>query len=483
MLRGPGLTKVVAIAGATGFVGEALRHALCDDFSVIGLTRSPVRAEANARDDRVEWRHCDLFSLSAIETALAGVDVAIYLVHSMSPSARLVQGSFEDLDLLLADNFGRAARLAGVQQIVYLGGIIPEETRLSRHLESRLEVERALSASGPPLTSLRAGLVVGRGGASFLMLLRLVRRLPIMLLPAWTRSPTQPIALEDVVRAMRLCLGKEEFYNGHFDIGGPDTMSYRQMLRRVAKLLDRSILFLNVPFFSARLSRLWVSLVTGTSLSLVGPLVESLRHPMVATPNRLLTRLNDGATGFDEAVLASEADAVLATTTQSHWRRKERRVLRHAKTVRSVQRLPCPDGRGADWVAREYLRWLPKFVFPLLRCDASSDGVVSFKVRGTSLELLRLSRRDENSYEGREFFEISGGVLARTGGELRGRFEFRKVSEPGIVLAAIHDFTPRLPWWVYQGSQALAHLWVMRGFARHLGRVSATERTGRIDAV
>ena len=139
----------VAIAGATGFVGALLLKTLPGDFHVVALRRVST-ADKSPSPDGITWKTCDLYSMLQIEKALEGVDTAVYLVHSMLPTARLTQSSFEDADLLLADNFARAAKRAGVKRIIYLGGIIPETSRLSRHLLSRLEVEKALSSQGVP---------------------------------------------------------------------------------------------------------------------------------------------------------------------------------------------------------------------------------------------------------------------------------------------------------------------------------------------
>jgi len=171
----------VAIAGASGFVGRALLSALSPSHDVIALGR---RASAEKTTPGLEWRACDLFNLRDAERALAGADVAIYLVHSMMPSAQLTQGRFDDLDLICADNFARAAEANGVRHIIYLGGLLPSSgSSLSRHLESRFEVERTLASRGVPVTTLRAGLIIGAGGSSFDMMARLVGRLPFMLGP------------------------------------------------------------------------------------------------------------------------------------------------------------------------------------------------------------------------------------------------------------------------------------------------------------
>ncbi|MEL6544803.1 MAG: nucleoside-diphosphate sugar epimerase, partial [Myxococcota bacterium] len=146
-------------------------------------------------------------------------------------------------------------------------------------------------------------------------------------------------------------------------------------------------------------------------------------------------------------------------------------VMKSARAVRSVQRLPLPSERDARWVAQEYVRWLPGFVWPFLRCETTEDGVCGFYVRGTRIRLLELTLSDQHSYQGRELFHITGGLLLRKG-EARGRFEFREVLDRKSVLAAIHDFTPTLPWHLYNLTQAVAHLWVMRGFGRHLARLA-----------
>jgi len=472
---------VVAIAGATGFVGAALREVLVPRFQVIGLTRSPVRAEAQADDPDVSWRHCDLYSLLDVEQALEGVDFAIYLVHSMLPSARLVQASFEDLDVILADNFARAAEKNGVRQILYLGGLRPDDAdeETSAHLASRLEVEETLGARGVPLTALRAGVVVGPGGSSLRILLNLVRRLPVMLLPKWTRSKSQPIAVEDVERAVLECLGNEETFGRAYDIGGPEKLTYAEMIARAARALGKRRWLFPVPFLSPGLSRLWVSVVSGSPMALAGPLVESLKHSLTVRPNPVQEALLPEATSFDEALRRSiDDEGRPLPNPRKALRPLEQRSLRRAKTVQSVQRMPLPRGRDAEWVAFEYMRWLPRFVWPLLQADVSDDGVVRFFLFGIrAWSLLELTYVPERSEADRQLFYITGGLLARGPGEQvegsPGRFEFREVLGGGAMIAAIHDFRPALPWYVYEWTQALVHLWVMRGFRRHLSHVPA----------
>ncbi|MEM6733875.1 MAG: nucleoside-diphosphate sugar epimerase, partial [Myxococcota bacterium] len=369
-------------------------------------------------------------------------------------------------------NFARAAHARGVKQILYLGGIIPRETELSRHLRSRLEVEQTLMASHPAVTALRAGLIVGRGGSSFSMLINLVRRLPMMVLPSWTNSETQPIEIEDVVRASEHCLGNESTYDQHFDIGGPDVMTYRQMLSRTASILGKKRGMVPAPFVTEGLSRAWVSLITGASAELATPLIASLRHRMVVASNPVQDAIADELITFDESLRRSlEASGEPAPNPRRALQPKERTVMKEARTVRSVQRLPLPEERDAHWVAREYVRWLPGFVWPFLRCEVGDDGVCTFYVRWTRFALLELTLSAERSFKGRDLFYITGGFLLKKAA-YRGRFEFREVLNGRAILAAIHDFTPTLPWHVYNATQAVAHLWVMRGFGRHLAKVA-----------
>ena len=474
----PDSRLTVAIAGATGFVGTALRFALADDARLVGLTRSPNRASQQDPEDPVEWRHCDLYSLLDLERSLADVDVAVYLVHSMLPSSRLTQASFADLDLLLADNFARAAKTCGVRQIVYLSGLLPEDTEdLSRHLRSRYEVEQALAAYGVPVTTLRTGLVVGPGGSSLRILVNLVRRLPAMVLPAWTDSNTQPIALRDVVRAIERVLGKPEAYAGVFDVAGPDVMSYREMMEQTAEVMNLERSMYGVPLITPRLSTLWVSLVSGSPRALAGPLVASLRHEMVARDNPLLRQILPDALPFAKALQESlTPEGTLLPDPRKSIRKKDDTTIRKAQLVRSVQRFDLPRGRTAEWAGREYMRWLDGFAGSLIRVRVDeSDGEfqVAFSVRPLPRPVLELTYAPARSTPDRALFYVTGGLLADSDTERRARLEFRSVLNGDVLIAAIHDFAPRLPWRLYRFTQSLAHLFVMHRFGRHLERLDA----------
>jgi uncharacterized protein YbjT (DUF2867 family) len=462
----------IVMAGATGFVGTQLRRALRTDYDLICLTRSTAGLKQNAKASPEEWRSCDLFSLLELENSLKGADYAIYLVHSMLPSARLMQGTFADLDLIMADNFARAAQLNGIKQILYLGGLIPDLEELSPHLASRLEVEEALGSGRTPVTALRAGLIVGPGGSSFRIVVNLVNRLPFMTLPGWTRTRTQPIAIQDVVRAFTIALGNPAYFNSHYDIGGPDIMTYREMLNRTAAVIGRKRVMLNVPFFSPRLSTLWVSLFGGASRSLVGPLVESLRHPMLAKPNPLQAALGPDVVAFEDSLRASLDDrGHLLPNPRDKIRPIDDQSIRQERRVRSVQRMTLPADKSACWVTEEYYRWLPKLVRPFLRCHYGEDGKLSLSLIFRKWRLIEFTHSPERSSEDRQLLYITGGFLAQTRSNRKGRIEFREMLDRRCVLAAIHDYTPTLPWLIYSKTQALFHLFVMSRFGRHLKRI------------
>lgn len=456
----------VAIAGASGFIGTELMKRLKADYDLIALARSPRANEAG-----IEWRSCDLYSLLQAERGLQGADYAFYLVHSMMPHARLTQGSFEDMDLILADNFARAAARAGIKQIVYLGGIIPKSPQLSQHLRSRLEVEKTLASHQVPVTNVRASIVIGARGSSFQIIEKLVRRLPIMPCPRWTGSYTQPIALQDVLYLLHYCLGKKELYHQAFDVGGPDIVTYIELMRLTAKKMGKRRLIFTFPYISPWLSRAWLSWVTGAPRELAAPLIGSLKDPMLATNLTLQHRAQHQALHLEEAL----------ELALSYGQRKGPRApvqLQHSdgvrsgyKDVRSVQRLPLPRGKDAIWLAEKYTIWLPRFLKLFIKVKVDSQRNIHFLMTGIPWPLLELSYSVDRSWQNRPLFYITGGLLVKKIPGVNGRLEFREVLGGEFVLAAIHDFTPRLPWFLYNLSQARLHLWVMNAFRRYLAKL------------
>jgi uncharacterized protein YbjT (DUF2867 family) len=468
----------VAIAGASGFVGRALIRALITEgHDVVALTRSGGQDAPALR-----WVACDFFVQSDLEQALQGVDVAYYLIHSMLPAARLDQSRFEDTDLMLALRFGQAARAASVRRIIYLGGLLPNEGALSLHLQSRREVESALGAGGVPVTALRAGLVLGAEGSSFQMLYLLVKRLPVMLCPRWVLTPTQPIAISDVVRLLMFCLRDSRTQGRVFDVGGSDVTTYRALMNECARLLGVRRWFLHVRFFTPGLSTLWVCLVTGASRKLVAPLVQSLGHTMVVGDPELM-RLSEASCLDSRSALAQcleQARPQLGGETRTRVRARKAE-----KRVRSIQRFEL-EGRlasqaSAAWIARRYFLWLQGFFYGLLRVRQTRRWRWEIGIGGLRNPLLVLERiPSELPARDCVIFEVKGGLLCHREGrraQRLARFEFLRLPQSdvarGTVLVGLHDFYPRLPWPVYRFTQARVHLWVMRSFSAYLATRSS----------
>jgi len=464
----------VAVAGASGFIGTALCPQLAERFLVTALTRSPARAATPDPDGGIHWRQCDLFSVADLEAALAGIDYAVYLVHSLAPSSRLTQARPQDMDLILADNFARAAAANGVRQIVFVSGVMPDGYAFSPLLWSRREVEMVLGSRGTPVTALRASLVVGPGGTGPRLLLDLVRRLPLLALPPAARSRTRPIALTDLVRAVVHCLGRPLELAGAFDIGGAETLSYEQMLHTAADVLGLRRVFVRVPGLPVAPVSWIARLVSGAPATMVGAIVESLPQDTIMRDNPVQQAIDDGALGFRAALLTAvdPASGRLRPNPRQHIRGEDRELMRRQSLVRSIQRVILPPGQSAAWVAGNYFRWLGRCCWVLVSTRIDAAGSVEVRLRPPGLTLLKLTRLPAASTPEREVYGISGGLLARGGSAGRPRFEFQTVLERRYTMTAIHDYAPALPWWLYIPTQAFMHRTVMRLYQHRLARLA-----------
>lgn len=285
-----------AVLGATGFIGRALVQQLAQDGTdVVAVSR---RGDAAERPG-VHPVAADVTDGAAVRRAFEGVEVVYYLVHSLG------SGDFRSVDTRAAETVAQEAGRAQVAQVVYLGGLGDDVANLSPHLRSRAETARALSAGDVPVTTLRAAVVIGRGSAGFETIVALVDRLPVMIAPRWVSMPTQPIALEDVVGYLAGVAGHPATIGETFDAGGPEILTYREMIERIARLRNRRCRIVEVPVLSPRLSSYWLHLVTPVRASVARPLVEGLRNPTVAREERIRTILPRSLTPFDAAARAA----------------------------------------------------------------------------------------------------------------------------------------------------------------------------------
>ncbi|MFJ8666535.1 SDR family oxidoreductase [Streptomyces sp. NPDC093600] len=281
------------VTGAGGYIGGRLVPELLDaGHRVRCLARTPANLRDHPWADRAEVVRGDVTDAGSLRPALRDIDVAYYLVHSMGAGR-----DFEETDRRAAHTFAEAARAAGVRRIVYLGGLTPRdipEERLSPHLRSRAEVGRILLDSGVPTTVLRAAVVIGSGSASFEMLRYLTERLPVMVTPSWVATRVQPIAVRDVLRYLVGSARMPDDVNRAFDIGGPDILTYRDMMIRYAAVagLPRRLI-LPVPVLTPRLSSQWIGLVTPVPAALARPLAESLRYEVVCAEHDIATHVPD----------------------------------------------------------------------------------------------------------------------------------------------------------------------------------------------
>jgi uncharacterized protein YbjT (DUF2867 family) len=495
--------ELCLVTGATGYIGGRLvPELLAAGYRVRCLVRSPQRLRDHPWAGRAEVVRGDLTDAESLARAMDGVGVAYYLVHALGSG-----GDFEETDRRAARNFGEAARAAGVRRIVYLGGLTPAgvpERELSPHLRSRAEVGRILLDSGVPATVLRAAVVIGSGSVSFEMLRHLTERLPVMVTPSWVHTRIQPVAVRDVLRWLVGSAGMPADVSRAFDIGGPDVLTYRDMMLRYAAVagLPRRLV-LPVPVLTPGLSSHWVGLVTPVPASIARPLTESLRHEVVCREHDIARYLPDPPghpIGFDEAVrlaLRRVREAQVATRWSS-------------ASVPGAPSDPLPT--DPDWAGgslytdrrERVVDASPTALWRVIEGIGGENGWYSFPlawaVRGWLDRLvggvgLRRGRRDAARLrvgESLDFWrveEIEPGRLLRLRAEMRlpglawlemyaesdgdGRTRYRQ-----RALFHPHGLLGHLYWW----SVSPFHAVVFGGMARNIARTAQTGAARRARA-
>ncbi|MBN6095659.1 NAD(P)H-binding protein [Staphylococcus saprophyticus] len=446
--------KKILLTGASGYIGSHLMNKLKDNYEIIAISRN---IENKSNEHNVTWKAADLFDLNEITEVMEDIDIAIYLVHSMMPSAKLTQASFEDMDALLADNFAKAASYNKVQHIVFMSGLIPNTSELSPHLRSRLECEQILGSYGVPVSTLRAGLIIGSKGSSYPILKKLVDRLPGLLLPKWAYNTTLPVAIDDVIDGLYKIVERNPNENESIDIGGPSHMTYKDLFKQTAEVLDKRLPTIDLPIIPIWLSKYWVKLISGVPKEMVYPLMDSLIHDMIRNDENIVKDISIGKIDYKESVRNALEEE---TKTQKKGKSSRKGDI---KDVRAISRVVLPKDVNMIQLAESYANFLNRITLNLVNSDFNEDNF-TISVPCLNKDLLLLSKDFKASNNERILYRIVGGDFALDSDGGNARLEFRRLPNSDACIIALQEYEPTLPWWVYKYTQAKVHKSVMNLF-------------------
>lgn len=457
--------KKILLTGASGYIGSHLMNKLKDNYEIIAISRN---IENKSNEHNVTWKAADLFDLNEITEVMEDIDIAIYLVHSMMPSAKLTQASFEDMDALLADNFAKAASYNKVQHIVFMSGLIPNTNELSPHLRSRLECERILGSYGVPVSTLRAGLIIGSKGSSYPILKKLVDRLPGLLLPKWAYNTTLPVAIDDVIDGLYKIVERNPNENEAIDIGGPSHMTYKDLFKQTAEVLDKQLPTMDLPIIPIWLSKYWVKLISGVPKEMVYPLMDSLIHDMVRKDENIVKDISIGKIDYKESVRNALEEE---TKTQKKGKSSHKGDI---KDVRAISRVVLPKDVNMIQLAESYANFLNRITLNVVNSDFNEDNF-TISVPCLNKDLLLLRKDFKASNNERILYRIVGGDFALDSDGGNARLEFRRLPNSDACIIALQEYEPTLPWWVYKYTQAKVHKSVMNLFKFKI----STQRTNK----
>ncbi|UXS60072.1 MULTISPECIES: NAD-dependent epimerase/dehydratase family protein [Staphylococcus] len=446
--------KKILLTGASGYIGSHLMNKLKDNYEIIAISRN---IENKSNEHNVTWKVADLFDLNEITEVMEDIDIAIYLVHSMMPSAKLTQASFEDMDALLADNFAKAASYNKVQHIVFMSGLIPNTNELSPHLRSRLECEQILGSYGVPVSTLRAGLIIGSKGSSYPILKKLVERLPGLLLPKWAYNTTLPVAIDDVIDGLYKIVERNPNENESIDIGGPSHMTYKDLFKQTAEVLDKRLPTIDLPIIPIWLSKYWVKLISGVPKEMVYPLMDSLIHDMIRNDENIVKDISIGKIDYKESVRNALEEE---TKTQKKGKSSRKDDI---KDVRAISRVVLPKDVNMIQLAESYANFLNRITLNVVNSDFNEDNF-TISVPCLNKDLLLLSKDFKASNNERILYRIVGGDFALDSDGGNARLEFRRLPNSDACIIALQEYEPTLPWWVYKYTQAKVHKSVMNLF-------------------